>query len=136
MSTGSGTRRWRSAASTGTSSMPCGSRCFSPSTSRRVWVRRMAKTIMTGYGVEHPAPLAGAVPGWLLFTVLPAPPTAWLVQLYVDYGLPSQACFPRDKPLSNGLAVSPAVWTGSLALVIGTLGVGRGGAPSPLLVLG
>ena len=81
----------------------------------------MAKTIMTGYGVEHPAPLAGAVPGWLLFTVLLAAPIAWLVQLYVDYGLASQACFPRDKPLSNGLAVSPAVWTGSLALVIGTL---------------
>src|ERR1700686_4794362 len=99
--------------------MPCGSRCFSPSTSRRVWDRRMAKTIMTGYEVEHPAPLAGTVPGWLLFTALVAAPLAWFVQLCVDYGLASQACFPRESPVPTELTVSPAVWPGSLALIIG-----------------
>ena len=81
----------------------------------------MAKTIMTSYGVEHPAPLAGAVPRWLLFTALLAAPVAWFVQLCVDYGLASQACFPREQPLPDGLAISPAVWPGSLALMIGAL---------------
>ena len=81
----------------------------------------MAKTIMTGYDVEHPAPLAGTVPGWLLFMALLAAPLAWFVQLCVDYGLVSQACFPREHPLSNGLQISPAVWPGSLALMAGAL---------------
>src|SRR5260221_2044530 len=79
----------------------------------------MAKTIMTGYDVEHPAPLADTVPGWLLFTALLAAPLAWFVQLCVDDGLVSQACFPREQPLPNGLQVSPAVWPGSLALMAG-----------------
>jgi len=81
----------------------------------------MAKTIMAGYGVEPPAPLAGAMPGWLLFAALLAAPFAWLIQLYVDYGLASQACFPRDEPLPTGLTTSPAVWPGSLAVIVGTL---------------
>jgi hypothetical protein len=81
----------------------------------------MAKTILSGYGIEHPAPLAGAVPRWLLFTVLLAAPLAWFVQLCVDYGLASNACFPRGNPLPNGLKISPAVWPGSFALIIGAL---------------
>jgi hypothetical protein len=79
----------------------------------------MIKRIMTGYDVEHPAPLAGMVPGWLLLTVLGAAPIAWFVQLCVDYGLASQACFPRDHPLPTGLTGSPAVWPVSLALNLG-----------------
>jgi hypothetical protein len=81
----------------------------------------MAKTIMTGYEVEHPAPLAGAVPRWLLVTALLAAPIAWLVQLSVDYGLASHACFPRESPVPTGLTVSPAAWPGSFALIIAAL---------------
>src|SRR5215210_451444 len=81
----------------------------------------MAKTIMTGYDVEHPAPFAGAGPRWLLFAALLAAPVAWLVQLCVGYGLTGQACFPRENLLPNGLAISPAVWPGSLALNLGAL---------------
>jgi hypothetical protein len=81
----------------------------------------MAKGILTSYGVEHPAPFAGTVPGWLLFTALLAAPIAWFVQLSVDYGLTSQACFPREQPLATGLDISPQVWPGSLALIVGAL---------------
>jgi hypothetical protein len=81
----------------------------------------MAKSILTSYGLEHPAPFAGAVPKWLLFTALLAAPIAWFVQLCVDYGLTSQACFPREQPLGPGLKISPQVWPGSLALIIGAL---------------
>ena len=83
----------------------------------------MAKTIMTGYEVEHPAPFAGAVPRWLLFAVLLAAPVAWFVQLCAGYGLTSQACFPRERLLPAGLAISPAPWPGSLALNLGALAV-------------
>lgn len=81
----------------------------------------MADTIMTGYGVEHPAPLAGAVPRWLLFAALLAAPIAWFIQLCVDYGLASHACFPREHPLAAGLEVWPQLWPGSVALIIGAL---------------
>ncbi|HEX6440664.1 MAG TPA: hypothetical protein VF007_00650 [Stellaceae bacterium] len=70
----------------------------------------MAKSILTSYGVEHPAPFAGAVSKWLLFTALLAAPIAWFIQLFVDYGLTSQACFParaadrdRPRPLAPGV---------------------------------
>jgi hypothetical protein len=81
----------------------------------------MAKTIMTGYEVEHPAPFAGAAPSGLLFAALLTPPIAWFLQLCVDYGLTSQACFPREKLLPTGLGISPAVWPGSLALNLAAL---------------
>ena len=83
----------------------------------------MAKIVMTGYGVEHPAPFAGMVPRWLLFGALLAAPTAWLVQLFAGYGLTAQACFPRETLLPNGLVISPAVWPGSLALNLGAAAV-------------
>jgi hypothetical protein len=92
----------------------------------------MANTIMTGYGVEHPAPLAGAVPRWLLFTALVAAPIAWFVQLCVDYGLASQACFPREQPLATGLKVSTLVWPGSLALIVGALVIACVGSATSL----
>ena len=81
----------------------------------------MANSILTSYGVEHPAPFAGAVPKWLQFSALLAPPIAWFVELCVDYGLTSQACFPREHLLANGIDISPQVWPGSFALIIGAL---------------
>ena len=81
----------------------------------------MAKTIMISYGVQHPAPLAGTVPGWLLVTALLAAPIAWLVQLYVDYAIASRACFPGEAPLATGLSVSLAAWPASFALIIAAL---------------
>ena len=83
----------------------------------------MVKTIMTGYQAEHPAPFAGAAPRWLLFSALLAAPIAWFIQLCIGYGLSGQACFPRENLLPNGLAISPAVWPGSLALNLGALAV-------------
>jgi hypothetical protein len=83
----------------------------------------MAKTVMTGYGVEHPAPFTGMVPRWLLFGALLAAPAAWLVQLCAGYGLTAQACFPRETLLPNGLAISHTVWPGSLALNLGAAAV-------------
>lgn len=81
----------------------------------------MAKSILATYGVEHPAPFAGAVPKWLLFSALLAAPIAWLIELWIDYGLTSQACFPHEQPIATGLNISPQVWSGSLALIIGAL---------------
>ena len=76
---------------------------------------------MAGYPIEHPAPFAGAVPKWLLFTALLASPIAWFVQLCAGYGLTSAACFPRQYPVADGLSLSPAAWPGSFALNIGCL---------------
>jgi hypothetical protein len=81
----------------------------------------MAKSILTSYGVEHPAPFAGAVPKWLLFAALLAAPIAWFIEVCAGYGLASQACFPREQPIATGLKISPQVWPGSLALIIGAL---------------
>jgi hypothetical protein len=61
------------------------------------------------------------VPRWLLFAALLTPPIAWFLQLCVDYGLTSQACFPRENLLPTGLGISPAVLPGSLALNLGAL---------------
>src|SRR5262249_15288849 len=83
----------------------------------------MAKTVMTGYGVEHPAPFTGMVPHWLLFGALLAAPASWFVQLCAGYGLTAQACFPRETLLPNGLAISHTVWPGSLALNLGAAAV-------------
>lgn len=58
----------------------------------------MAKEIMPGYGVEHPAPHRGLVSDALLFTALLAAPLAWAAQLLLGYGLSSHACFPRGLP--------------------------------------
>ena len=94
----------------------------------------MAKTIMTGYEVEHPAPFAGFVPRWVLFAALLAAPTAWFVQLCVGYALTAQACFPRESLFPNGLAISPAVWPGTLALNLGAVVVAAVGLLASLRI--
>jgi hypothetical protein len=55
----------------------------------------MANNLLQAYHVEHPAPDAGAVGLPLLFAGLLLPPLAWTIELFVDYGLASHACFPR-----------------------------------------
>ena len=88
----------------------------------------MAKTIMTGYDLEHPAPLGDRVPKWLLFTALFGPPAAWFIELCTAYGLTSEACFTREVPLPGGLGVLPWVWPLSLGLNLFALALGFLGA--------
>ena len=55
----------------------------------------MAKDdILSIYGVEPPAPHRARTSLALLFGALLASPLAWSVQLLVNYGLASHACFP------------------------------------------
>lgn len=58
----------------------------------------MAESILRAYGIEHPAPHAGKVSTWLVLLALLAAPGAWSLQLLVNYGLASHACFPRSAP--------------------------------------
>lgn len=58
----------------------------------------MPKEIMQSYGVEHPAPHRGRVSDALLFLALLAAPLAWALQLLLNYGLASHACFPQEMP--------------------------------------
>ena len=76
----------------------------------------MAKTMMAGYDLQHPAPLADRAPKWLLFTALLAPPIAWFIELCTAYGLTSEACFTREVPLPGGLSLLAWVWPLSLGL--------------------
>jgi small-conductance mechanosensitive channel len=55
----------------------------------------MAEHVMQAYGIGHPAPHRERSKNGALFTALLAAPTAWIVQLCVNYGLAAQACFPR-----------------------------------------
>jgi hypothetical protein len=62
----------------------------------------MAKErILSAYGVMPPAPHSERVSAALLFGALLAPPLAWGVQLIVNYGLASHACFPGDMPRTS-----------------------------------
>lgn len=82
----------------------------------------MAKTtIMTGY--DLPPVSAGRTSRALLFAALLAPPAAWFLQLCVDYGVTSMACFPRQAPLPPGWNRLPEAWSGSLALNLAALAI-------------
>ncbi|MDJ0450749.1 hypothetical protein [Methylocystis sp. JR02] len=62
----------------------------------------MAKDdLLSIYGVEPPAPHRARTSLALLFGALLASPLAWSVQLLVNYGLASHACFPSDRPRSS-----------------------------------
>ena len=50
------------------------------------------------YQIEEPAPHKHKVATEILFAALLAAPAAWSLQLLVNYGLASHACFPRDTP--------------------------------------
>lgn len=67
----------------------------------------MAKPIMESYGVEPPSPQRHLVSDAAVFSALLAPPLAWSLQLLLNYGLASHACFPSQAPkefLASGWA--------------------------------
>ena len=65
---------------------------------------------------QHPSPHRHKVSVWRLLAGLAAGPSAWIVQLVVDYGLASHACFPREAPRLGEL---PALGTAEPAWLIG-----------------
>jgi hypothetical protein len=81
----------------------------------------MANNLLQAYHVEHPAPDAGAVGLPLLFAGLLLPPLAWTIELFVDYGLASHACFPRAQPLLSTPPGWGTVWSTLLAVNIAAL---------------
>jgi hypothetical protein len=58
----------------------------------------MPEQVMRGYEAEHPAPHAHRVGRGLLFLGVLLAPTAWAIQLVVNYGLASYVCFPQETP--------------------------------------
>jgi ABC-type spermidine/putrescine transport system permease subunit II len=81
----------------------------------------MPDTVMNGYGIEHPAPQGGRVGFGSLFGGLLAPPIAWSLQLLVNFGLASYACFPREFPR---LSSTPGwVWPTLVAINLVALAV-------------
>lgn len=57
-----------------------------------------------GVPQEHPSPHRGRVTVTALLFGLGAGPAAWVVQLLLDYGLSSYACFPADQALEHAPA--------------------------------
>jgi hypothetical protein len=72
--------------------------------------------MLQDYGVEPPAPHSERVSLALLFGALLASPLAWSLQLLVNYGLASHACFPRDRP--RGSLLAGWEWTPSAIIII------------------
>jgi hypothetical protein len=71
-----------------------------------------------GQAVQHPAPHRGAVNGAVIALAILAGPAAWALQLLVNYGLASLACFPAREP---HMALPPG-WHGlPVGLLAGTL---------------
>lgn len=71
---------------------------------------------MTGTIDSLASPTARRVAGpTLLLAALAAGPGAWAIQLVVDYGLASHACFPGAVPLRQS---PPGGWTGEAAVLL------------------
>jgi hypothetical protein len=62
----------------------------------------------SSHAVRHPSPHRGAVAGALLATAILAGPAAWALQLLVNYGLASMACYPVGQPHLD----LPPAWRG------------------------
>lgn len=76
---------------------------------------------------EHPSPHRDKVNVWWLLAGLAAGPAAWILQLVIDYGLASHACFPRETPYLGGLPAPGAgepVWLVGVNLACLCLAVG------------
>jgi hypothetical protein len=83
----------------------------------------MANDVLSSYGLPHPAPHAGAVGTGVLFAALLASPMAWTLQLLVNYGLASHACFPREAPHPTAIPGWGWTWSASLAINLVALAV-------------
>ncbi|MCP8937443.1 hypothetical protein NK718_02860 [Alsobacter sp. SYSU M60028] len=57
--------------------------------------------------VRHPSPHRGEVSGLAIAFAILAAPAVWALQVLLNYGLSSMACFPRDYPRT----VLPAGWS-------------------------
>ena len=51
-----------------------------------------------------------------LFYGLLAPPLVWAIQLYLNFGLASHACFPGETPRASFLPGWERIWTALLAV--------------------
>src|SRR3546814_4823219 len=65
-------------------------------------------------GEGHPAPHRDRASSRGLLLALAASPAGWIVQLVLDYGLSSFACYPGDTPLRQS---PPAGWGGEHLLL-------------------
>ena len=76
----------------------------------------MADENVNPYEVEEPAPHKHKVVTEILFAALLAAPIAWSLQLLLNYGLASHACFPRETP--REAFVSGGSWTTAALIAI------------------
>jgi hypothetical protein len=64
-------------------------------------VAPLASSLPASEQPSHPAPHRDRVSAWTTLLGLVLAPLAWFLQLTVNAGLASQACFPKDVPLSD-----------------------------------
>ena len=65
----------------------------------------------------------GGASGGLLWYGLIAPPLVWAVELYLNYGLASHACFPGQAPRASFLSGWERVWVALLVVNLVCLAV-------------
>ena len=59
----------------------------------------------------RPAPRKGGAWSGLLLYGLLVPPLIWAIQLYLNFGLASHACFPNETPRASFLPGWERIWT-------------------------
>lgn len=87
----------------------------------------MSERAFESFSAHHPAPHRERVSRALLFIGLGVAPLAWALQLILNYGLASHACFPRRYLREEVISGWDWTWTALLvinlvALVIGAVG--------------
>lgn len=75
-----------------------------------------SEQLLQAYGVEPPAPNRRRISMAAVSTALLAAPLAWSAQLLVNYGMTSQACFPKEAP--RQFFMPGWEWVGSAIIAI------------------
>ena len=83
----------------------------------------MTQSPTTSIDARPAAQKGGALSGLLLYGLLVAP-SIWAVQLYLNYGLASHACFPDQMPRASFLPGWERIWTVLLVVNLVCLAVG------------
>lgn len=83
----------------------------------------MTRSPTTSIDARRARRRGGALSGLLLYGLLAAP-LIWAVQLYLNYGLASHACFPGQTPRASFLPGWERIWAVLLVVNLGCLAIG------------